>query len=119
MASSSVKAIQEKLFRGSDDSNSGPGLTSDSDPRDPRLTIQIPKPAAKSEPLPKVAKASPRGANETDDTLQKSYRQRLSDKLGANYQGVERYRLQQDDARQRHWKRWGPYLSDRQWVSLI
>ncbi|KAF8552505.1 hypothetical protein OG21DRAFT_1415935 [Imleria badia] len=118
MASSSVKAIQEKLFRGGDDSNSGPGLASDSDPRDPRLTIQIPKPAAKSEPPPKVAKASPRGLNETDDTIQKSYRQRLSDRLGANYQGVERYRLQQDDARQRHWKRWGPYLSDRQWATV-
>lgn len=119
MASSSVKAIQEKLFRGGDDSN-GPG-SSDSDSRDPRLTIQIPKSAAsKSEPPPKALKASPQGQNTSDgDTIQKSYRQRLSDRLGVNYQGVERHRLQQDDARLRHWKRWGPYLSDRQWVSLI
>ncbi|KAG6372413.1 Six-hairpin glycosidase-like protein [Boletus reticuloceps] len=117
MASSSLKAIQEKLFRGGDDPN-GPG-SSDSDPRDHRLTIQIPKPAAKSEPPPKVAKASPR-LNETNaDAIQKNYRQRLSDRLGTNYQGAERFRLQQDDARLRHWKRWGPYLSDRQWASLI
>jgi hypothetical protein len=116
MASSSVKAIQDKLFRGGDDLND-PG-SGDSDPRDPRLTIQIPKPAAsKSEPPPK---ASPRGLSESDgDTIQKSYRQRLSDRLGASYQGTERYRLQQDDTRVRHWKRWGPYISDRQWVSLI
>ena len=111
MASSSVKAIQDKLFRG------GPG-SSDSDARDPRLTIQIPKPAAPSNL--KVSKTSPRGLSGSDgDTIQMSYRQRLNDKLGVNYQGVERYRLQQDDDRLRHWKRWGPYLSDRQWVSLI
>lgn len=120
MTSSSVKAIQDKLFRGGDDSN-GPG-SSDSDPRDHRLTIQIPKPtASRSEPPQKAAKASPRsGVSGLDgDAIQKSYRQRLSDRLGANYQGVERYRLQQDDARLRHWKRWGPYLSDRQWVRII
>lgn len=119
MASSSVKAIQEKLFRGGDDSN-GPGL-SDSDSRDNRLTIQIPKPAAsKSEPPPKASKTSPRGPNVSDGgTIQESYRQRLNDSLGVNYTGAERHRLQQDDARLRHWKRWGPYLSDRQWVSLI
>ena len=114
MTSGSVKAIQEKLFRGGDDSN-GPG-SSDSDPRDHRLTIQIPKPtASKSEPP-----AGLRGLDVSDgDTIQKSYRQRLNDRLGANYQGTERHRLQQDEARLRHWKRWGPYLSDRQWVSTI
>lgn len=116
MASSSVKVIQDKLFRGGDDSN---GLgSSDPDPRDPRLTIQIPKPTVKSEP-PKVTKASPCSLSGTNrDTVQKNYRQRLNDRLGADYQGAERYRLQQDDARLSHWKRWGPYLSDRQWVSL-
>lgn len=117
MTSGSVKAIQDKLFRGGDDS-SGPG-SSDSDPRDQRLTIHIPKPAAsRSEPPPKPSRASPRGSGESDGkAIKASYRQRLNDKLGVNYQGAERYRLQQDDARLRHWKRWGPYLSDRQWVS--
>ncbi|KAF8441332.1 Six-hairpin glycosidase-like protein [Boletus edulis BED1] len=116
MASSSLKAIQEKLFRGGDDSN-GPG-SSDSDPRDHRLTIHIPKPAAQSELPPKIAKASPRLDGTNADAIQKNYRQRLSDRLGTNYQGAERFRLQQDDARLRHWKRWGPYLSDRQWATV-
>lgn len=107
MASNSTRAIQDKLFRGA------LGL-SDADPRDHRLTIEIPKLAAsRPEAPPKVSKAGPHG-----DTIQTSYRQRLSEKLGVDYQGVERYRLQQDDARLRHWKRWGPYLSDRQWVSM-
>ncbi|KAH8828359.1 Six-hairpin glycosidase-like protein [Flagelloscypha sp. PMI_526] len=38
-------------------------------------------------------------------------------RLGSDYHGVERYRLEQDEARERHWKRWGPYLSDRQWAT--
>jgi hypothetical protein len=46
------------------------------------------------------------------------YRVRLAKKLGAEYKGTERYRLQEDDQKEGHWKRWGPYLSDRQWVSL-
>lgn len=119
MTSGSVKAIQDKLFRGGDDS-SGPGSPGDSDSRDQaaRLTIQIPKPTLKSEPAPKPSRSSPRASNgSADGSTQKSYRQRLGEKLGASYQGVERYRLQQDDARLRHWKRWGPYVSDRQWVS--
>jgi hypothetical protein len=40
-------------------------------------------------------------------------------RLGSDYHGVERYRLEQDEARERHWKRWGPYLSDRQWASYL
>jgi hypothetical protein len=30
----------------------------------------------------------------------------------------ERQRLDEDAARQRHWKRWGPYLSDRAWGTV-
>ncbi len=30
----------------------------------------------------------------------------------------ERQRLDEDGARQRHWKRWGPYLSDRAWGTV-
>ncbi|KAF9227458.1 hypothetical protein BS17DRAFT_466442 [Gyrodon lividus] len=119
MTSAAVKALQGKLFRGGEESN-GPA-PNDSDPRDPRLTIHIPKPVATSKPEPplKSSKSSPRGATRTeDDAVPNNYRQRLSDRLGADYQGAERYRLQQDEARQRHWKRWGPYLSDRQWATV-
>ena len=45
-----------------------------------------------------------------------AYSTKLKAELGGDYQGVERYRLEQDDSRERHWKRWGPYLSERQWV---
>ncbi|MEW6321124.1 MAG: glucosidase [Acidobacteriota bacterium] len=31
---------------------------------------------------------------------------------------AEARRLQQDAARERHWKRWGPYLSDRAWGTV-
>jgi hypothetical protein len=30
----------------------------------------------------------------------------------------ERQRLDEDDARKRNWKRWGPYLSERQWGTV-
>ncbi|KIJ18854.1 hypothetical protein PAXINDRAFT_166809 [Paxillus involutus ATCC 200175] len=118
MASAAVKAIQGKLFRGGDESNNP---TPNDDPRDPPgLTIHIPRPVVtpKPEPPPKSSKSSPRGATGTDDAVPNNYRQRLANKLGADYQGAERYRLKQDEARQRHWKRWGPYLSDRQWATV-
>ena len=31
---------------------------------------------------------------------------------------AEELRLAQDDRRERHWKRWGPYLSERQWGTV-
>jgi len=33
-------------------------------------------------------------------------------------QGAERKRLDEDAARKRHWKRWGPYLSERAWGTV-
>lgn len=47
---------------------------------------------------------------------QEPFRQRLMEMLGTAYEGAERYRLEQDRIKAHHWKRWGPYLSDRQWV---
>ncbi len=32
--------------------------------------------------------------------------------------GAEAQRLQEDAARQKNWKRWGPYLSERQWATV-
>jgi hypothetical protein len=32
------------------------------------------------------------------------------------YKSVEEERLKEDAAKKKHWKRWGPYLSERQWV---
>ena len=31
---------------------------------------------------------------------------------------AEDVRLAEDAARTRHWKRWGPYLSERQWATV-
>ncbi|KAI4526390.1 hypothetical protein K525DRAFT_189194 [Schizophyllum commune Loenen D] len=40
------------------------------------------------------------------------------EKLGEEYPGAERFRLLQDENKESHWKRWGPYLSDRQWATV-
>jgi len=110
MRSDAVKTLQQKLFRGAEDTN---GIQQ-TDLRDPGLTIQIPKaepPAGKLELPIKTSRLA-----QAPGDLNQSYRQRLSESLGADYHGVEKYRLLQDENRERHWKRWGPYLSDRQWV---
>ncbi|KAH7875369.1 glycoside hydrolase family 63 protein [Lentinula edodes] len=122
MASDAVKKVQQKLFRGGNISNDD-GL-----PRsEPALTINIPavpstpKPPAAAPPKStKVSDPSP-DDDELDARQQqddRSYRERLASRIGADYKGVERYRLEQDERRERHWKRWGPYLSDRQWATV-
>lgn len=77
------------------------------------LTINIPKPA----PSPVILTKSK--ANHIPDGAEKSYatyRDKVLDLLRTEYEGVEKYRLAQDETREKHWKRWGPYLSERQWV---
>ncbi|KAJ7594579.1 glycoside hydrolase family 63 protein [Mycena floridula] len=112
MASDATKKLQEKLFRGA----SGP-VGALGDEKDAGLFINIPKPAAPSpnppQTLNKQSEPSPK-----IDGVPKSYRERLAEALGDDYKGAERYRLAQDDAKERHWKRWGPYLSDRQWATV-
>lgn len=122
MASEALKNMQDKLFRG------GPPVSQqspDPDARDPRLTINIPKPppmvtppklSKPNIPSPKAADAS---AGTADESGTKSYRERLAQTLGDEYNGAERYRLLQDEKKEKHWKRWGPYLSDRQWVRVL
>ncbi|KAJ3815571.1 hypothetical protein F5876DRAFT_61474 [Lentinula aff. lateritia] len=121
MASDAVKKVQQKLFGGGNISNND-GL-----PRsEPALTINIP--AVPSMPRPPAA-APPKSTEVSDpspdndelDARQQqdncSYRERLASRIGADYKGVERYHLGQDERCERHWKRWGPYLSDRQWIT--
>ncbi|EPQ57444.1 hypothetical protein GLOTRDRAFT_58806 [Gloeophyllum trabeum ATCC 11539] len=118
--------MQAKLFRakaptdanGDTDASPPPPTRSGSEPS---LTIEIPRPMAHADPPPKLPKAAPDGSpksGEQVDREEKPYRTRLAEKLGAEYPGVERYRLQQDGKKERHWKRWGPYLSDRQWATV-
>ena len=115
MATDALKNLQNKLFKGGDvpisESQSSEG-------KEPGLSIDIPKPAENPiKPPPKMTKgSSPSPANGQEMPKTGSFRERLAQQLGDNYKGAERYRLDQDEARKKHWKRWGPYLSDRQWV---
>ena len=118
---SAVKKMQEKLFRrGESTPSPEPQQQQQSDRAEPGLTINIPNkvpfPTTQAQPPPKLkpADSAPKASAEVPQS--KSYRQRLAEALGAAYKGAEKHRLQQDDAREKHWKRWGPYLSDRQWV---
>jgi len=115
MATDAVKRVQDKLFRGGS-STPDPGQLSS-----PALTIDIPtgKPPVTPTPPPKREKndSSPKPQVE-DTTDSRTYRERLTSALGAEYKGVENYRLVQDGKKEKHWKRWGPYLSDRQWVGV-
>ncbi|KAJ7188305.1 glycoside hydrolase family 63 protein [Mycena filopes] len=111
MATNAVRKVQDKLFSRA---NNDPEPPQD---RDPGLTINIPKPPATPAPPPKVQKVASSPKNPAEENIQ-SYRERLAEKLGSDYKGVERYRLLQDGNKDRHWKRWGPYLSDRQWATV-
>ncbi|ESK97413.1 glycoside hydrolase family 63 protein [Moniliophthora roreri MCA 2997] len=125
MASDAVKRVQEKIFGKSTPAESIDGLPY-TDRSEPPLKIDIPKPpppTASPIPPPKAPKQSDQSpaageaaAAPVEDIP--PWRVRLASKLGAEYKGAERYRLDQDEKRERHWKRWGPYLSDRQWATV-
>jgi hypothetical protein len=112
----SAKEIRNKIFSQASGAAEGgnPSAT------DQGLTIDIPKPVSAPVapvPLPKTNK--PKVEDETEPEVQadsRSYRQKLLDALGTSYTSVENYRLEQDGRKERHWKRWGPYLAERQWV---
>ena len=123
MASSSVKRVQDKLFgRNLQSDDTSPQEKVDSST--PTLSISIPKPQSPPTLPRKTTDSSPKQDaaddtfNQTTETMPQTYpyRKRLAQQLGDEYKGAERYRLRQDDQRKKHWKRWGPYLSDRQWV---
>lgn len=115
----SAKKLQHKIF-------GTPSSSIDTlrpSPSDPRLTINIPK----GKPAPSPSLVQPKKqVNETPKVSRsagvdvqptpKNYRDRLTTQLDSEYESVERHRLAQDERRDRHWKRWGPYLSERQWV---
>jgi hypothetical protein len=112
----SAKKLQAKLFG---NGTSIPAAASEKT-LDPNLTLNIPKVAAKGTGTQEKSKANTNGQKPSakEYISPKSYRQFVLNKLGTLYEGVERYRLDQDAAKEKHWKRWGPYLSERQWVIL-
>ncbi|KAG5636530.1 hypothetical protein H0H81_007727 [Sphagnurus paluster] len=112
MASDAIRKVQDKLFRGGFSANQqGP------QEREPALTIEIPKPLPTPNPPPKLAKQADTSP-QPDTRDEQTYRQRLAQKLGGEYKGAEKHRLEEDGKREKHWKRWGPYLSDRQWATV-
>ena len=128
MASSSVKKMQDKLFGRNqtplqpDDTSLQPDIVTRADTPTP-LTINIPKPQpAPTYPSRKNTDSSPKSDapektfTQATEAERRPYRERLAQQLGDEYKGAEKYRLREDDERKKHWKRWGPYLSDRQWV---
>lgn len=126
MSQTPLKKLQARIFRGQngDDDAQDPSRPARSS-SDPALTINIPNSvlngSSQGGPTPpkmahKNDSSSPKQAGEQTETH--PFRQRLVEKLGSEYHGAERFRLDQDEARKIHWKRWGPYLSDRQWVRV-
>ena len=123
---SQTKKIQGRLFRG-ENGRLGPAAAEKSTPSrsssDTALTIEIPKINVVQPPgpaPPKTQKTSSEPSPKQEHLLHRHstpFRQRLAQRLGSEYNGAERHRLGQDCDKELHWKRWGPYLSDRQWVS--
>ena len=110
-----VRSIQQKLFRSESQSLQN---TSDTPKPDNPLTISIPKTSTPPPSLPSKA-GKPQESNTSPTSNGNAsglYRDKIRQKLGSDYKTVEQYRLDQDNKRERHWKRWGPYVSDRQWV---
>lgn len=114
---SAAKKIQNKIFSQAT-AGAEPNAQSATDQG---LTIDIPKPPTAPvalAPLPKTNKPKVEEAYEPEEEEDaRSYRQKVLDLLGTAYTSVEHYRLEQDARKERHWKRWGPYLAERQWVS--
>jgi hypothetical protein len=113
-----VRSIQQKLFRSESQNLQN---TSDLPKPDNPLTISIPKTVTPPPNLPsKAGKPQESNASPTSNgNAPGLYRDKIRQKLGSDYKTVEQYRLDQDNKRERHWKRWGPYVSDRQWVCHI
>ena len=118
--STHLKKLQAKIFRGQNGAGEEDPKSAARSSSDPALTINIPNPIltdpTQNGPLPKMAKTETNTTNLSENDDERPFRVRLAEQLGPDYQGTERFRLEQDDKRERHWKRWGPYLSDRQWV---
>jgi hypothetical protein len=113
----SAKKLQNKIF-GTPSSSSS---TLKPSPSDPGLTINIPKqqPAAPHVSHTQHPKPGPPTPVANDSAVPpKKYRDKVAAELGSEYDSVERYRLLQDQRKDRHWKKWGPYLAERQWVCL-
>lgn len=123
---SRAEKIRGKVFGSGDKAAAADDAPMSRSTSDVPLTITIPKPAPNQPaPPPKTkqdkydkSESSPRPVPNSQPRDDKCFRERLIQQLGQDYNGAERYRLLQDAKKEIHWKRWGPYVSDRQWVCL-
>ncbi|GAB1524042.1 hypothetical protein RhiTH_007194 [Rhizoctonia solani] len=115
---STAKEIRNKIFSQAAGGAEGAAVPT----TDQGLTIDIPKPiSAPAAPVPLPKTNKPKVEEEVESEPQgdtRSYRQKVLDALGTSYTSVENYRLEQDGRKERHWKRWGPYLAERQWATV-
>ncbi|KAF8308384.1 hypothetical protein DL93DRAFT_2064037 [Clavulina sp. PMI_390] len=110
---SAAQKLKQKLFSAPPDAAKDDGSTP--------LKIDIPgaRPATPSRPIPKRGQPTEPIAGGLPSSVQSGNSiPRILNKLGTHYASVEEYRLDQDRERERHWKRWGPYLSERQWATV-
>lgn len=123
---SAARKVQERIFGKSASPNASseeqqPFPTSQERIDTPTLSINIPNTqTTPTQPPRKNAESPGQDRDEPDATTPpvQPFRERLVQKLGSEYKGAEKYRLEQSDKREKHWKKWGPYLSDRQWVRI-
>lgn len=81
-------------------------------PQSKDQTAAPPAPAAsgKSQAIKDKALRKARGA--------RGFFKRAPTVVGIRAEGAEANRLQEDKDRTKNWKRWGPYLSERQWATV-
>lgn len=73
------------------------------DAKAPALSDQAPDVAKEKIPKAEAPHLNVAGARQTGNALKGT---------------KEGKRVEEDRVREKHWKRWGPYLAERQWVSL-
>lgn len=99
-----------------------PSLPTSSDLTAPELIKSSPQSGTPTEEARQNAEdGEPRtaGASELDTPRNRdelTLRDKLMKSMGPRYTSVEEFRLDQVEHYEKHWRRWGPYLSERQWV---
>lgn len=94
-------------------------------PESIKSSPQAGTPTADANTAKNADEAEPRTAGAVSDTVdtprvardEETLRDKLMRSMGPRYTSVEEFRLDQAEHYEKHWRRWGPYLSERQWVS--
>lgn len=113
--SSTARQLQAKLFSAA--ANASSSSLNDRSETPDALKISIPTQAASASHRP-APKAEPKIPKKEPKIDTRPLRERLIAEIGTEYQSVEQYRLEQDAKKEHHWKRWGPYLAERQWATV-